>query len=229
VSILNSANRTYLLPVFIAYFVLLLGLAGVAEFIQLANPASSTYALQPTNPPSIFLAPIANNWPDYIGTLFHISAYLVLFAFLFLFNPALANRSYFRTFFVLTPVFGGLLGSLLFYLQLYRLGQPSGGAGSSIISAAMTGQLLVLSAVVLYDLSRRKEILPTIVPILSGLALVYVFFGDFVETGNILAHTLGLFSGVLISYAYLRLTGLGSSSPEEAQGGWSWGIESKTS
>lgn len=113
-----------------------------------------------------------------------------------------------RYVFCIVPVAGGLVGSTLYYVDLYRLGATSGGAGSSIISAAMTGEMIVISAITLSDTSRRKEILPLIVSVAFVLVLLFVFRGDYMLAGNETAHVYGLLSGALITFGYFRLAGL---------------------
>ena len=171
----NQLKHAYIAPVLALYGVLFLALAGIAEYMQLVNPPSSSYSLQTARPITIILAPVANNWQDYFGSLAHMGAYLVLFAFVVAFDSDLESRAKFRTAFCLIPVAGGFLGSGLYYVQLWRLGATLGGAGSSIISAAMTGELLVVSIVAVFDSVRRKEILSLVISALFTFALVFVF------------------------------------------------------
>jgi membrane associated rhomboid family serine protease len=195
----------YLVPVLTFYGALLAALASVAWTFQTFNLPSNSYFLRPSSIESIVITPFANNWSDFVGSAANMLFFLLFFVILVSFDDSLKSRKGLRLFFCVSPIAGGLLGAAIFYVKLVYSGTPSGGAGSSIIAAAMAGVILVLSAVTGAESLQPLRIVRALLPLALAISTVAIFYLDFGPPGNTTAHVLGFASGVILAYLYAKL------------------------
>jgi len=205
-------RTSYILPVLIFYAALLAALASVAWAFQTFNPPADSYSLRPSNIESIVIAPFANGWSDFTGSAANMLFFLFFFVLLVSLDDSLKSRKGLRIFLCVSPIAGGLLGAAVFYVKLVYSGTPSGGAGSSIITAAMAGVILVLSVATATESMRPLRIVRLFLPLALALSTVVIFYVDFVLAGNTTAHVVGFGSGVFLAYPYVKLVFKGDPS-----------------
>jgi hypothetical protein len=208
----NDLLRSYvrnvcLLALF--YVALSFGLFVITLVVNTYHIPESGYDLNAGNPATILIAPFVNGtWQHLLSSCVTLGVLVPLLAIV----PPLTSWGFvgLKSFWILAtagPSFAGIGAATLFIL----VNPQSGGAGSSIITAALAGMITVFYAAAMLRDLRAKRFFWAISPGFLLLAVIYYFATSFFPSGNVPAHLSGLSVGLLLGLAYHRFSPSGAS------------------
>lgn len=174
-------------------------ISGITLIVSVRNIPAIDYDLNSTRPETILFAPFTNGTWSHLGSNIAVMTILLFFGlFIVRFNlPNLIRNKGFVRMLCWGPIVGGVLAAFIMFWF-----PGVGGAGTSVMNAALLGILMILFLELGYSNYKKNNTVELIVSLVSVVAFLYLLDVAFLHSGNAPVHYTGFAVGSMLSLGF---------------------------